>query len=230
MASTDLEHAFHLIGSRVAGRIGEADIAEARVEDTAGRSRARGPAAPPLRTRSRKPTAPRPAPVCSAASARCAVAMIRSVASATDMPVFFRLCVSLADTPMQYISHAARKSPFQPLLVEDECREDHRPAGRHPVRTRSGKDRSVSAICGTLVGWTNEPTWMISTPVAASCADPVGFSVRSGRSRAPSGVRPAARLHGGSVMPVLIAGLRSPPPSPSCCCSRPCRMSGPSLP
>jgi len=30
------------------------------------------------------------------------------------IPVFFRLCVSLADTPMQEVVDAAREPPFEP--------------------------------------------------------------------------------------------------------------------
>ena len=77
---------------------------------------------PSTRSRGTGPSYPQPKADCTetctrlpAAAAACAMAMIRPVASAMLMPVFFRLCVSLAETPMQNIStpHSSpRSSPF----------------------------------------------------------------------------------------------------------------------
>jgi len=52
------------------------------------------------------------------------MAIIRVVASATDMPVFFWLWVSLAETPMQNIFDAAGYAAFEALLVEHEAGEN----------------------------------------------------------------------------------------------------------
>ena len=49
--------------------------------------------------------------------------MMRSAASAVPMPVFFRLWVSLADTPMQKYSTPQAKPALEPLLVQHERRE-----------------------------------------------------------------------------------------------------------
>ncbi len=89
--------------------------------------------------------------------------MMRAVAWAIDIPVFSRLCVSLADTPMQNIptSHARpRSSPFSFSTSAESVTPSGLPS--------SANSRSVSAICGTLPGWTNDPTWMTSTPAAIS--------------------------------------------------------------
>ena len=90
--------------------------------------------------------------------------MMRSDASAMGMPVFLRLWVSLAETPMQSMSTpaaCARSIPFS-FRTSPERRAV---AGRGSFRS-SWKSRSVSAICGTFVGWTKEPTWTTSSPAA----------------------------------------------------------------
>jgi len=98
-----------------------------------------------------------------------AIWMMRVAASATVIPVFFWLWVSLAETPMQNSStpHAwPRSSPFS-LRTRPESRTRD---GLAPGWLNRWNSLSVSAIWGTFSGLTNEPSWMTSTPDSISAS------------------------------------------------------------
>ena len=86
------------------------------------------------------------------------------------MPVFFRLWVSLAETPMQNISTPQASPRSSPFSLSTRPESDRPRRSCPAVRRRNSA--SVSAICGTFSGCTNEPTWTMSTPAAIEPADP----------------------------------------------------------
>ncbi len=94
------------------------------------------------------------------------MAMICPTASSVVMPVFFRLWVSLAETPMQNISTPQaipRSSPFSLSTSPERTAA----AGFLPGWLKCANSLSVSAICGTFSGLTNDPSWMMSMPAAS---------------------------------------------------------------
>jgi hypothetical protein len=86
-----------------------------------------------------------------AASALFAIATTRLFASSIDMPVFFRLCVSLAETPMQNVSTPQARPRSRPFSLSTSP-ERVTPAGLAPGAEKWANSRSVSAICGTFSG------------------------------------------------------------------------------
>ena len=176
-----LEEPTDLRRVRVAGRVGEADRCAAPRRESAGRGRARAPRESRPRSRSRTPTAPTPARLAPASTARRAMATMRSAASAVPMPVFFRLCVSLADTPMQKYLHAARQAALEPLLVQDEARQHDalRRASRLGAAWRTaGRCRPSAA-----------PSSGARTSRPGSCPRPTPRGRRARRASARSGPR-----------------------------------------
>ncbi len=191
---------------------------------------------PSTRSSGTGPSKPQPKADCTetctffpAATACFAAPTMRCVASSVPMPVFLRLWVSLAETPMQNISTpqaSPRSSPFSFSTRPESAVADVLPA----VSRRNSS--SVSAICGTFSGWTNEPTWTMSTPAVHRAADPALPSVSSGTtcfsicspSRGPTSWM-TMRVMVSSAAPT--ASPRWPAPSPGSSPCRPCRRCGP---
>ena len=72
------------------------------------------------------------------------------------MPVFFRLCVRLAETPMQNMSTSQASPRSRPFSFSTNAESTTLAGLFAPEKCR--KSASVSAICGTFCGLTNEPS------------------------------------------------------------------------
>jgi hypothetical protein len=163
-----------------------------------------------------RPSKPQPNALCTltwtfrpAAWATRAVAMMRRWASSLPMPVFLRLWVFEAETPMQTSSTPqarARSRPFSFSTSPDS-------AARGPgASARRRNSSSVSAICGTFPGWTKEPTWTRSTPDAMSAR--IQASLTSVGTTRGSTCRPSRGPTSWMMISGIIISSRWPRPSP----------------
>ena len=99
------------------------------------------------------------------------MATMRGRASGGVMPVFFRLWVRLAETPMQNMSTSQASPRSRPFSLSTNAESTHvRRLCSAPEKCL--KSASVSAICGTFCGLTNEPSWMMSMPEPMHGRDP----------------------------------------------------------
>ncbi|MCK7521305.1 MAG: hypothetical protein MZV64_28295 [Ignavibacteriales bacterium] len=126
----------------------------------------------------------------------CAMAMMRAGGlGGAHAGVLAAVGLAGRDAHAEHLD-AAGQAALEPLLVQHEAREhDVRPAASGAARWRNSS--SVSAICGTFSGWTNEPDLdRCRRPAPASAAIQRELAARSGRPASRSAGRRAVRLRG----------------------------------